>query len=237
MGKMVGLSRNLKIAWLNKTVELLSENLSEEEFKEQLNDYLDFEIKSPTNKRKTREILMHIWYYDDPGTRTLREDAKTLVHKDPDDVLLYHWCLMLATYPVFVDICRLIGKLSEFEEEITIKQVKQKIFDEWGERSTLFHCIDKIIATMKDLGTLHADKPGRYKIVKHEIKNAEASAFIAATGMKIENRDYCSLQKLREMGYMFPFSYHLKKEMLMTNEQFIVTNVSGEMMIGMKDKL
>ncbi len=44
MGKMVGLSRNLKLRWLNKTVEYVLENKSEEEIKEDLNDYLSYEI-------------------------------------------------------------------------------------------------------------------------------------------------------------------------------------------------
>ena len=38
MGKMVGLSRNLKMTWLNKAVELLSENLPEQEYKDRLNE-------------------------------------------------------------------------------------------------------------------------------------------------------------------------------------------------------
>ena len=35
MAKMVGLSRNLKLQWLNKVVELVLEDLKEEEIKEQ----------------------------------------------------------------------------------------------------------------------------------------------------------------------------------------------------------
>lgn len=57
MAKIVGLSRNLKLQWLNKVVELASSNLTEQEIKDQLNEYLSFEISSPTNLRKTREIL------------------------------------------------------------------------------------------------------------------------------------------------------------------------------------
>ena len=48
MAKMVGLSRNLKLQWLNKAVELVLEDLKEEEITEQLTDYLSFEIESPT---------------------------------------------------------------------------------------------------------------------------------------------------------------------------------------------
>ena len=60
MAKMVGLSRNLKLQWLNKVVELALGELTEQEIKDQLNEYLSFEISSQTNIRKTREILMNI---------------------------------------------------------------------------------------------------------------------------------------------------------------------------------
>ena len=59
MAKMVGLSRNLKLQWLNKVVELVLEDLKEEEIKEQLNEYLSFDIESPTKISKTSEVLMN----------------------------------------------------------------------------------------------------------------------------------------------------------------------------------
>ena len=120
MGKMIGLSRNLKMTWLNKAVELLSENLSEKEYKDKLNEYLSFEIKSPTNLRKTREILMNLWYYENPELQSLRAQAWSLLEKDPDNALAAHWSIILATYPIFVDVSRIIGKLSEFEEDFTL---------------------------------------------------------------------------------------------------------------------
>ena len=56
MAKMVGLSRNLKEPWLNKVAELAIEDLTEDEVKNQLNEYLGFEIGSPTNLRKKRDF-------------------------------------------------------------------------------------------------------------------------------------------------------------------------------------
>ena len=56
MAKAVGLSRKITLKWLNKAYEFFSEDLTEEEFKTQMNDYLSFEIDSPTVLRKTREI-------------------------------------------------------------------------------------------------------------------------------------------------------------------------------------
>ena len=54
MAKMVGLSRNLKLPWLNKAAELVLRGQTEQEIKEELNEYLRFEIASAINIRKTR---------------------------------------------------------------------------------------------------------------------------------------------------------------------------------------
>ena len=237
MGKMVGLSRNLKMTWLNKAVELLSENLPEQEYKDRLNEYLSFDIKSPTNLRKTREILMNLWYYENPETKSLRTQARALIEKDSDNSLAAHWCIILATYPIFVDVSRIIGKLSEFEKEFTLQQLKQKIFDEWGERATLFHSIDKIIATMKAMGALKAEKPGRYTIVKHEVRDDRVNALLASTGMTVEDKGNFTLQDLREMSYMFPLKYQIEREMLIMNDMFTITNIGGEMMVSLTASL
>ena len=119
MAKMVGLSRSIKMPWLKRTVELCNENLTEAEFKEQLNDYLSFEIGSPTVLRKTREILMRIWYYSDPETDDMRAEAKQLIEKYPECELQINWCMLLLSYPVFADLSKLIGRLSEYQDEIT----------------------------------------------------------------------------------------------------------------------
>lgn len=237
MSKMVGLSRNLKMTWLNKAVELLSENLPEQEYKDKLNEYLSFEIKSPTNLRKTREILMNLWYYGNPETESLRTQARALIEKDSDNSLAAHWSIILATYPIFVDVSRIIGKLSEFEEEFTIQQLKQKIFDEWGERATLFHSINKIIATMKAMGALKAEKPGHYTIVKHEVRDDKVNALLASAGMTVEDKENFTLQDLREMSYMFPLKYQIEREMLMMNDMFTITNIGGEMMVRLTASL
>ena len=193
MAKIVGLSRNLKLQWLNKVVELASSNLTEQEIKDQLNEYLSFEISSPTNLRKTREILMNIWVYENDISNKLREEAISIVRDMPEYALAAHWCMMLATYPVFVDMCKLIGRLSEFQDEITLSQIKQKLYDEWGERTTLYHSIDKLISTLKELSVLRCEKPGKYHIVKHEVHNGRISAFMMYAMILVDDSGYYSL--------------------------------------------
>lgn len=232
MAKMVGLSRNLKLQWLNKVVELASSNLTEQEIKDQLNEYLRFEISSPTNLRKTREILMNIWVYENDISNKLREEAVSIVRDMPEYALVAHWCMMMATYPVFVDMCKLIGRLSEFQDEITLSQIKQKLYDEWGERTTLYHSIDKLISTLKELNVLQCEKPGKYHIVRHEISNGRISAFMVYAMMLVDDSGYYSFTDLGNSVYFYPFQYQLEKELLLGDDRFSMNNFGGELSVS-----
>lgn len=235
MAKMVGLSRNLKLPWLNQMVELQSGDLQENDIKDKLNEYLSFEIGSPTNIRKTREILMTIWYYENKYTERLRPTALALIQKYPEYALEIHWCMMLAAYPVFVDMCKLMGKMSEFQDELTLSQIKQKLFDEWGERTTLFHSIDKLIATLKAMDVLVCDKPGKYHIKKHVVKKEDVAAFMVYAMMCVDEGSYYSFQELNSSVYLFPFEYRMEKEALLQDDRFVMSNFGGELAITLKD--
>ena len=234
MAKMVGLSRNLKLPWLNEVVRLYAEGLDDNQIKEKLNEYLSFEIGSPTVLRKTREILMNIWVYENDYTAALRDEALRLFQKDSDYALPVHWCMMLAAYPVFQDMCRLIGKIGEFEETITTKQIKQKLFDEWGERSTLYHSSDKLISTLKALEALDSEKTGVYSIKKHEFSKPEIVDFLLYVMMKIDDAGYYSLLDLENSVYLFPFEYKVSKEAILMDERFTTGTFGGELSISLK---
>ena len=234
MAKMVGLSRNLKLPWLNEVVRLYAEGLDDNQIKEKLNEYLSFEIGSPTVLRKTREILMNIWVYENDYTAALRDEALRLFQKDSDYALPVHWCMMFAAYPVFQDMCRLIGKISEFEDTFTLKQIKQKLFDEWGERATLYHSIDKLIATLKGMDVLESNKIGVYSIKKHQLSKTEIVNFLLFSIMRIDNVGYFSLVNLENSSYLFPFEYKISKEGIMADDRFIAGTFGGELTVSLK---
>jgi hypothetical protein len=143
--------------------------------------------------------------------------------------------MMLTTYPVFVDMCKLIGKISEFKDKITLAQLKQKLFDEWGERTTLYHSIDKLIATLKDFGVLVCEKPGKYHIGKHNVNNPKVVDFMLYVVMCIDNSGYYVLSELRSLQYLFPFEYKIEKEHLLNDNRFTLNNFGGELSISLND--
>ena len=235
MAKMIGLSRNLKLQWLNKVVELVLEGYTEQEIKEQLNEYLGFEIESPTNIRKTREILMNIWVYENGLSNKIKAPALELIKSYPENDLVIHWCMMMAAYPVFVDMCKLIGKMSEFQDEITLAQLKQKLFDEWGERTTLFHSIDKLVATLKAFDVMECDKPGKYHVNTHKVNNPKIITFMVYLMMLVDDGGYYTFTDINSSIYLFPFEYKMEKETLFEDGRFAMNNFGGELSISLND--
>ena len=232
MAKTVGYACSIRLQWLKKAIQLLEENLDEATYKQELNEYLSFEIDSPTRLRKTREILMNIWVYENEVNSKLRDEAISIIQDMPKYALVVHWCMMMASYPVFVDMCKLIGRLSEFQDEISLSQIKQRLYDEWGERTTLYHSIDKLISTLKELNLLSSDRPGKYKIVKHAVRNNRVSVFMIYAMMLIGDSGYYSFAELSNAVFFYPFEYQIEKELILGDSRFSTNNFGGELSVS-----
>lgn len=229
MAEFVGLSRNLKLSQMNFAAELSKENLSETEYKVRLNKFLSAEIKSPTNLRKTREILARIWFYDcDDFIKKLRERAIKLLDDCPNDAVAIHWCMLLAIYPIFADIAEIIGKLSEIDEKFTLGKLKEKLYDLHGERTTLDHTTDKIISTMKNFRIIATKKPGRYKLCKHSINGEKFSEFMISAAITAEKKSAVRISELNNFFTLCPFNYEVDKKSLLESHEFKITFLGDE---------
>lgn len=227
MAKIVGLSRNIKLNWISYASSVLNDVTDINEAKKMLNDYLAAEIKSPDNLRKTKDILINIWLKSDDE---LRKEAFRLVEKYPEDKIVIFWCMLLSVYPVFDNICNTMGKIYKFQDEISLSQLKDKMFDQWGERTTLYHSIDKIAATMKSLECVKATK-GKYTKVNHEVLNEDISNFIALTYLKTVDSSYTSLEDINDWDAMFPFNYKITREMISLDDRYQITAFDGKPVI------
>jgi len=234
MAKMVGLNVSLKMGWIKKAVELLSHNLTEEEYKNELREHLSFEIDSPTNLRKAKDNLTFIWYRNGEENAVLQEEGRRLVLKYPDDITAISWCMIPLAYPVFYDLARLMGKLFEFQETVTTGQIRQKIFDEWGERSTLDYSTGKIIAAMKALEAVSSPGTGKYIASSIPVKNEEVVSFLIKTAMHFSGSSYYSFSTLNDFPFLFPFDYKVTKEQLMNDKQFVLSVFDSTLSVGLK---
>lgn len=230
MAKMVGLSQNIRLAWLNKALQLSMEEPDEAAIKEKINEYLSFEIKSAINIRKSREILLKLWYYENSQTDSIRQQAKECYRINPANAIPLHWGMLLMEYPVFGDVSRLISKMTEFGDPFTPAQLRQKVFDAWGERSTLYYSVDKILATMRNLGVLQTEK-GKYSVAPLDITCAEVASVLLQAVMQENGTGYVAYSEINSIAELFPFRYSLSKEQLMKDQHFTMSVFGGEQMV------
>lgn len=233
MARMVGYACNIKLKWLNYAASLLEKKFSEEEYKEELNEYLAFEIDSPTRLRKTREILMRIWFYDIDEISSIRKEAVILIKCYPEYSSAIHLCLLYLAYPVVADICNNIGHLFEFQDYVTNAVLNQKLYDVWGNRTTLQTTCRRVTLTLKDMGILENETKLRYKLNRQLINNTDVINFMLYVAMLKEDTAYFSFVELTEFSLLFPFRYSVTKEQLIESGKFSFSNFGGELSISL----
>lgn len=233
MAKMVGYACNVKLQWLNQAVSMLNDGLNEADYKENLNEYLSFEINSPTRLRKTREILMNVWYYDSEEITPFRSEALMLIKKYPEYAAAIHLCLIFLAYPVVADICRFMERLFDCQDEITNTVLNQKLFDEWGERGTLQTTCRRVTLTLKDMCILKNETKFRYRLNKQNISSPDVVNFMIHVAMKADGSGYYPFVGLTSFDLLFPFEYTVTKQQVMESDNFTTGLFGGELSVAL----
>jgi len=235
VAKMLGFACNIKPTWMSQAVQLLDEELDEKDYKEKLNDYLSFEIDSPTRLRKTREILMRIWFKNDEPFDDIRQEARKLLKEQSEYRAVIYLCMIYLYYPVVADVSKFMGKLFEFKDEITNSVLNQKLYDEWGERETLKTVCRRVSLTLKDMEILVNEGRLKYKLQKQSVSNSEVVNFMLYVAMKVDGSSYYSFANLKEFFLLFPFDYQVSKEQLMLDNRFSFNTYDGKLCVSIKE--
>ena len=236
MSKQVGMSRNISLDYLNKTIEFMEIEDDFEKVRENLREYIGLYINDDTNIRKTANILSSIWLEDDKENKRIKDYARKVAKSNNSSLrLVAHWCMMLITYKVFEDMVSVIGKLEYMQIEITSKIIREKMADMWGERPTLIHAIPKNIRTMRDTNVLETVKQGVYKVKKHRIDDERAIILIVATLIHLKDKLYLSFDELIDDSLMFPFDYSIDVGVLEESNMFSFDRFGGELAISLKE--
>jgi len=134
--------------------------------------------------------------------------------------------MLLSYYPVFVDVTGMIGKVSSMQDSFSLAWLKDKMYEEWGERTTLFHSLDKIMQTLRQIGAVNS-KGGNYTINHYEIKSGETKKILVKTIMALKMRAYYEPAELSSIFQMFPFEYDVDSELIFGSNDFELGNFDG----------
>jgi hypothetical protein len=232
MSKIVGLSRALTQDWLNKTVEFVLQGDDEATIKKKLNEYLSFEIGSPTNLRKTREILLNVWVKPVALAPETYSRAIQAYKSDRSNKLALSWAMILLAYPVFSDATGLIGKISNVQDTFTTSWLREKLHEEWGERSTLLHTCNKILQTLKYLGAIESLKTGTYRVRRYKISDEQTIIVLLMNLLVLERKAYYEIPELSRIPLFFPFEFSVPMEWLHNSPDFTLESFGGKTVLS-----
>ena len=234
MSKLVGMSRMVKPEWLDKTVEYAIQGDNESVIKDMLNDYLSYEINSPTNLRKTREILLNVWVRPKESAPLIHKTALEAYKSGRSNKMALNWAMILLAYPVFGDVAARIGKLSMIQDTFTTAWLKEKLAEEWGDRSTLIFSCDKLLQTLKAIGAVESIKTGTYKIVKHNIEDERTISVMLLCLLTLNRQAYYDISELGNNPLFFPFNFNVTLDWLHRSPLFKLSNFGGKLVLAKK---
>ena len=231
MAKVIGMNRAIKLEWLNKTAELVRHGQDDKTIRAELREYLSFELDSAVNLKNARTILLQTWVYTSAEHHGIRKEALALVEKGGINALAGHWSMLLVTYPVFADVCSLIGKLSNIQDDFSTQWLKEKLFEIWGERGTLVHSVSRTIQTLRYLGVVESVKTSVFKIRKQELTSPKAIEVLLTAMLLLKEKVYYEIPDLSCDPKLFPFVFDVSYEWLHNSEVFKLNNFGGKVVL------
>ena len=171
---------------------------------------------------------MNLWVYpfEDEKANDIRRIALDAIKNGNEDRLAMHWCMLLLYYPVFLDVTGMIGKLSTMQDSFTLAWLKDKIFEEWGERTTLIHTLPKIMQTLRQIGAVDSQN-GVYTVHYYDIKDAVTKKILIKTILALKMQAYYEPSELAKVPQMFPFEYTVDSDLIFGTQEFELGNFGG----------
>lgn len=144
----IGFDRQLTLPWLDLAAGLAQEGLDKEQVRQTLLARLAGEISGKEACQKTTTVLTRIWVRVPTEHQALQSEALAILPTLlPEERLWLHWGMSMLAYPFFCDVAGTIGRLLQLQGEFELKQVRRRMHESWGQRTTLNRAIRRVLQT------------------------------------------------------------------------------------------
>lgn len=208
MSRFIGLDRKLRLGWLDITAGLCQEGLEPTAIAEELDRRLASEILGDEARSKTITVLKRIWVTVPEMSKPFHEEALRLVALvDPDERLWVHWGMSLLAYPFFRDVAATVGQLGRLQGSLSQAQVKRRMVESWGERTTLLRAVQRLLRTFVEWNAMKdMNERGSYELVPSRLtENRKLALWLLECALVSGEVDQMPLAELGRLSYLFPF--------------------------------
>jgi hypothetical protein len=121
-----------------------------------------------------------------------------------------HWAMIIATHPFFFDVATHVGNFLALHGQVNRTQIKRRMTESWGDRSTLERTIQHVLKTMVQLGVLHAgSEKGSLVAARDPIHVPDEISELLVHGILLSQESGMQLSQLLRHPANFPFELRL----------------------------
>lgn len=213
----LGFDRKLKLAWLDAAAAL--SGMSAKETKGCLDTFLRKEISGKDARRKANDALRRLWITceDNVLTRNARQLFRGAGY---DTRVCLHYGMSMMAAPLFRDVVHLIGRLINLQAKVSVAQVRTRIYEKWGERSTLNTAVSRIFASLNDWGILNPLGKGHYETITMTVRDSAIASWLLAAAVHAHPSNQLPVEELLALPELFPFEMDDTSQLLRMSGYF-----------------
>lgn len=204
----VGFDRKIRLPWLDAVAEWTASGMPDAEIRAKLDLLLEGEVTGKEARKKTKTVLLRTWLLPSEKLRALRDHGLSLrVGSKAPERLALHWGMVCAGHPVVWETASVIGRLLKLQDEASLSQVRARIVEIYGERSTVVRASQRILRSFSDWRVLkEMPASGVYRAgdAQH-LEDPEVLAWLIEASLFASGQKAKVLPTLLSSPSLFPF--------------------------------
>lgn len=225
--ELIGIKQILRLAWFEKTTNLLFAGMDAKQIRKELHDFLALPQNCDAEGERSEQTrtfavnnLMKIWVSPEPELVGFRNAALAMLRMQPAMSLAIHWAMISAAYPFWFNVARQTGRLLNLQEQVTQQQIANRLKEQYGDRQTISRYARYVIRSFVEWGVLRdAESKGCYdKAVAVTISDRGVAVLMLEAALHTMTEGKGALGLLLNNPAYFPFSLPMVSGDLVTHQ-------------------
>lgn len=217
--KKIGFDRTIAIEWLDAGTAQVAKGQSPTQVRQYLWDFLEDVEPGNTNnsgRGKTLTVLTRIWVAVPLNAERLKEAAlRCFLSGTAEQRVAIHWSMAMGTHPFFYDVVSNVGKLLTLNGQANRSQIKRRMTETWGDRSTLERTIQHVLRSITQWGLLrHGQEKGSLIAPARRIAVTDEIAELLIHAVLLSQGHGLPLSQLAAHPALFPFDLQFQPALL-----------------------
>ena len=223
----IGFDRTIRAEWLDAAAARIANGDSADATRNFLWAFLEDVERGNTNnsgRGKTLTVLTRIWLSVPEKAEALKRAAlNQIATARVEQRIAIHWAMTAGTHPFFFDVATHVGKLIRLHGDANRTQIKRRMTEIWGDRSTLERTIQHVLRSLVQWGLLQpGQERGSLVGLPQRIQVDQNMSQLLVHAVLLGHGKGLAFSQIIEHPALFPFKLDLSVRELMKNPDFHV---------------